>query len=126
MDPIWYGWNEDSARLAKLIDRTQSDVWLHERPKRSEMHPTTKPVELVKRAIINSSRPGAIVLDCFAGSGSTLMAAAASGRVARLTELDPKYCDVIARRYQEWSGETPRRNGVECNMLEETEEVENG
>jgi DNA modification methylase len=126
MDPIWYGWNEDAARLAKLIDRTQSDVWLHERPKRSEMHPTTKPVELVKRAIINSSRPGAIVLDCFGGSGSTLMAAAASGRVARLTELDPKYCDVIAKRYQEWSGETPRRNGEDCNMLEDSEEEQNG
>jgi len=120
-EPIWYGWNDDAARIAKVLDRTQSDVWLVDRPTKSELHPTTKPVELVKKAILNSSRPGAIVLDCFGGSGSTLIAAAAAGRVARLTELDPQYCDVIAKRYQEWSKETPLLNGEPYSLVEDDE-----
>lgn len=63
-----------------------------------------KPVELVERAIRNSSRPGDVVLDPFGGSGTTLIAAEKSGRQARLIELDPKYCDVIVRRWQEYAG----------------------
>ena len=63
-----------------------------------------KPVELVERALRNSSRPGSVVLDPFGGSGTTLIAADKSGRIARLIELDPKYADVIVRRWQDWSG----------------------
>ena len=63
-----------------------------------------KPVELVERAIRNSSRPGDVVLDPFGGSGTTLIAAEKSGRRARLIELDPKYVDVIVRRWQEYTG----------------------
>jgi DNA modification methylase len=63
-----------------------------------------KPVELVERTICNSSRPGNVVLDPFGGSGTTLIAAEKSGRVARLIELDPKYVDVIVRRWQDWTG----------------------
>jgi DNA modification methylase len=63
-----------------------------------------KPVELVERAIRNSSRPGDTVLDCFGGSGSTLIAAERSNRQARLMELDPKYVDTIVRRWQDYSG----------------------
>jgi DNA modification methylase len=63
-----------------------------------------KPVELVERAIRNSSRPGNVVLDPFGGSGTTLIAAEKSGRMARLIELDPKYVDVIVRRWQDWTG----------------------
>ncbi|WLQ13270.1 site-specific DNA-methyltransferase [Hahella aquimaris] len=63
-----------------------------------------KPVELVERAIRNSSRPGDMVLDPFGGSGTTLIAAEKSGRVARLIELDPKYVDVIVRRWEAFSG----------------------
>ncbi len=63
-----------------------------------------KPVELVERAIRNSSKPGDIVLDTFGGSGTTLIAAEKAGRVARLVELDPKFVDVIVRRWQEFSG----------------------
>ena len=63
-----------------------------------------KPVELVERTIENSSRPGNIILDAFGGSGTTLIAAEKTGRIARLIELDPKYCDVIVRRWQEWTG----------------------
>jgi len=62
-----------------------------------------KPVELVERAIRNSSRPGNVVLDPFGGSGTTLIAAEKSGRIARLIELDPKYCDVIIKRYAEYT-----------------------
>ena len=68
-----------------------------------------KPVELVERAIRNSSRPGDLVLDAFGGSGTTLIAAEKSGRCARLMELDPKYCDVIVRRWQDYSGEKGTR-----------------
>ena len=70
-----------------------------------------KPVELVERAIRNSSRPGDVVLDPFGGSGSTLIAAEKSGRRARLIELDPKYVDVIVRRWQDFSGGEATRLG---------------
>ena len=63
-----------------------------------------KPVELVERALRNSSRPGDVVLDPFGGSGTTLIAAEKSGRQARLIELDPKYVDTIVRRWQEYAG----------------------
>ena len=68
-----------------------------------------KPVELMERSIRNSSRPGDVVLDCFGGSGSTLIAAEKSGRLARLIELDPKYVDVIVRRWQDWTGKQATR-----------------
>jgi DNA modification methylase len=68
-----------------------------------------KPVELVERAIRNSSRPGDLVLDSFGGSGTTLIAAEKSGRAARLMELDPKYVDVIVRRWQDRTGKTAVR-----------------
>jgi DNA modification methylase len=68
-----------------------------------------KPVELVERAIRNSSRPGNVVLDPFGGSGTTLIAAEKSGRLARLIELDPKYVDVIVRRWQGWTGKQATR-----------------
>jgi DNA modification methylase len=79
------------------------------RPRVNDLHPTMKPVELVERAIRNSSRPGDIVLDPFGGSGTTLIAAEKTGRRARLIELEPKYCDVIVRRWEEWAGEKARR-----------------
>ena len=63
-----------------------------------------KPVELVERAINNSSKPGDVVLDGFGGSGSTLIAAEKTGRKARLIELDPKFCDVIVKRWEEYNG----------------------
>jgi DNA modification methylase len=68
------------------------------------MHPTVKPVALVADAIMDSSRRGDIVLDCFGGSGTTLIAAEQTGRVAYLIEIDPIYVDVTVRRYQEFTG----------------------
>lgn len=97
-EPIWYGWNSAAPRLQPLHDRTQSDVWNIPRPKRSELHPTTKPVDLCLRAIINSSVANDVVLDLFGGSGSTMVAAEKAARRCRMVELDPQYCDVIVER----------------------------
>ncbi|NLI20762.1 MAG: DNA modification methylase [Clostridiales bacterium] len=103
-EPIWYGWKEGAPRLCPLEDRKQSDVWDIDRPRKSDEHPTMKPVALVARAILNSSRPGASVLDLFGGSGTTLVASEQTGRQAYLMELDPRYVDVIVRRYLALAG----------------------
>ena len=107
-EPILYGWPEDAKRHW-CGDRDQGDVWHINRQNRNDLHPTMKPVELVERCLRNSSRPGDVVLDSFGGSGTTLIAAHKSGRRARLMELDPKYVDVIVRRWQTWSGESAVR-----------------
>ncbi len=102
-EPILYGWPEGATRHW-CGDRDQSDVWQIKKPHKNDLHPTMKPVELVERAIRNSSRPGNVMLDPFGGSGTTLIAAEKSGRAARLMELDLKYVDVIVRRWQDWTG----------------------
>ena len=102
-EPILYGWPEGATRHW-CGDRDQGDVWHFNKPRVNDLHPTMKPVELVERAIRNSCRPGDVVLDPFGGSGTTLIAAEKSGRQARLIELDPKYVDVIVRRWQEYAG----------------------
>ena len=103
-EPILYGWPE-GAKHHWCGARDQGDVWFIDRPSRNDLHPTMKPVGLVERAIRNSSPRGGLVLDPFGGSGTTLIAAERTGRVARLIELDPRYCDVIVER---WQGETGR------------------
>jgi DNA modification methylase len=105
-EPIWYGWNEDGPRLTPVEDRKQSDLWEIERPSKSELHPTMKPIELVQRSIVNSCKPGEIVLDAFGGSGSTLIACEQTNRKCRMVELDPKYCDVILARWEKFTGKT--------------------
>ena len=107
-EPILYGWPEGAQRHW-CGDRDQGDVWNIRKPQKNDLHPTMKPVELVDRAIRNSSRPGNVVLDPFGGSGTTLIAAEKSGRLARLIELDPKYVDVIVRRWQGWTGKQATR-----------------
>ena len=102
-EPILYGWLDGVTRHW-CGDRDQGDVWHIKKPHKNDLHPTMKPVELVERAIRNSSRPGNVVMDPFGGSGTTMIAAHKSGRKARLIELDPKYVDVIVRRWQEFSG----------------------
>ena len=102
-EPILYGWPEGANRHW-CGDRDQGDVWHFNKPRVNDLHPTMKPVELVERAIRNSSRPGDLVLDPFGGSGTTLIAAEKSGRQARLIELDPKYVDTIVRRWQDYAG----------------------
>lgn len=110
-EPIWYGWNEGAARLVPLQDRKQSDVWNVPRPRKSDLHPTTKPVELIVRALQNSSLVNGLVLDLFGGSGSTLIAAEKIQRRAYCCELDPKYADVIVQRYVDLTGNSIVRNG---------------
>lgn len=105
-EPVLYGWKPGAPHHA-VLDRSQDTVWEIDRPRRSAEHPTMKPVELITRALNNSADAGAVVLDPFAGSGSTLIAAHLTGRVARLIELDPRYVDVICRRYQEATGDKP-------------------
>jgi len=107
-EPILYGWPEGEQRHW-CGDRDQGDGWNIKKPQKNDLHPTMKPVELVERAIRNSSRPGNVVLDPFGGSGTTLIAAEKSGRLARLIELDPKYVDVIVRRWQDWTGKQATR-----------------
>jgi DNA modification methylase len=102
-EPILYGWKEGSDHYW-CGARDQGDVWFVKKPVANDLHPTMKPVELVERAIRNSSKSRDTVLDPFAGSGSTLIACEKTGRQARLIELEPKYCDVIIRRFQEFAG----------------------
>jgi len=105
-EPIWYGWNSEAARLAVVEDRKQTDLWQIDRPSKSELHPTMKPIELVQKSLVNSSKPGNIVLDSFGGSGSTLIACEQTNRKCRMVELDPQYCDVIIARWEKFTGKT--------------------
>jgi DNA modification methylase len=103
---IFYGWKPGAAHH-EPPDRKQDTVWEIPRPKASRQHPTAKPVELVVRSLMMSSDKGDVVLDPFGGSGTTMIAAHRTGRVARLVELDPRYADVILRRIQEVTGIHP-------------------
>jgi DNA modification methylase len=103
-EPILYGWREGSDHYW-CGARDQGDVWFVDRPVANDLHPTMKPVELVVRAVRNSSKSRDIILDPFAGSGSTLIACEQTGRFGRLLELDPALCDVIVRRWQDYTGQ---------------------
>ena len=100
---ILYGWKEGQQHFW-CGARDQGDVWHVAKPKRNRLHPTMKPVSLIERAIRNSSRRGDLVLDPFGGSGSTLIACEKTGRKAALVELEPKYVDVIIRRWEVYTG----------------------
>ena len=99
MEQIFYGWEASASRLHPLKDRKQNNVWEISRPKKSELHPTQKSIELVIRAIKNSSNMKDVVLDLFGGSGTTLIACEETERKCRMMELDPKYADVIVKRF---------------------------
>jgi DNA modification methylase len=88
----WYG------------DKSQSTLWEEKKPAANRIHPTAKPVELIERALLNSSKAGDFVVDLFGGSGSTLIACERRNRESRLMEIDPKYADCIVRRWQEYTG----------------------
>jgi DNA modification methylase len=102
-EPMLYGWKEGTDHFW-CGARDQGDVWFIKKPVKNDLHPTQKPVELVERAISNSSKGRDTVLDPFGGSGTTLIACEKSGRQARLIELEPKYCDVIIGRWQQHTG----------------------
>lgn len=102
-EPILYGWKQGNDHYW-CGARDQGDVWFVNKPVRNELHPTMKPVELVERAVNNSSKSRDIVLDCFGGSGTTLIACEKLNRQCRMIELDPKYVDVIVKRWEEFTG----------------------
>jgi len=137
-EPILYGWKEgarhyfagdftkttvieddldlDKMTKPQLLQKVQqlmasikTTAIHHDRPTKSNLHPTMKPVGLVRDMIENSSTEGQTVLDLFGGSGSTLMACETAGRACNLMELDPKYCDVIVQRWQEFTGKQATR-----------------
>jgi len=103
-EPVLYGWRDGTDHFW-CGARDQGDVWFIKRPMANLEHPTMKPVELVERALRNSSKTRDTILDVFGGSGTTLIACEKSRRQARLIELEPRYCDVIVRRWQEYTGE---------------------
>ena len=117
-EPILYGWR-DGADHYWCGARDQGDVWQIKKPHKNDLHPTMKPVELVERAVRNSSKTSDLILDPFGGSGSSLIACEKSGRRARLIELDPKYVDVIVKRWQDFTGAEATRagDGAQFNAL---------
>ena len=103
-EPILYGWKPGSKHRWEA-DRKQSTVWEIDKPQRNGDHPTMKPIALPAKAIQNSIKKGEIALDVCGGGGSTLIAAEQTERICYMAELDPKYCDVIIKRYEELTGE---------------------
>ncbi|MDY6322534.1 MAG: DNA modification methylase [Succinivibrio sp.] len=116
-EPCLYGW-KDGGPHKWYSDRSQTTVLEFDKPQRNGEHPTMKPVELFAYQIKNSSKRGDIVLDSFGGSGTTLIACEQLGRKARLMELDPKYCDVIVRRWEKASGgQAVRQDSVKFDSI---------
>jgi DNA modification methylase len=114
-EPIFYGYVA-GQKDAWYDDRCQSTLWEQNKPAANRIHPTAKPIELVERALANSSRVGDLVVDLFGGSGSTLIACERKGRKARLMEIDPKYTDCIVRRWQDHTGRCAVREGDEASF----------
>jgi len=105
-EAILYGWPLNGKKYFTEA-RNEADVWEYPRPRRNDLHPTMKPIALVERAIANSSLPEGTVVDPFGGSGTTLIAAERLNRTCYMIELDPAYCDVIVRRWTEFTGKEP-------------------
>ena len=102
-EPCLYGWKDGAGHLW-ASDRKQTTILNFDRPQRNGEHPTMKPVALFEYQLLNNTKGGDIVLDSFGGSGTTMIACEKNGRYARLMELDPKYCDVIIKRWQNFTG----------------------
>lgn len=102
-EPCLYGWKDGAGHLW-AADRKQTTILEFDKPSRNGEHPTMKPVALFEYQLLNNTKGGDVVLDLFGGSGTTLIAAEKHGRHARLMELDPKYCDVIVKRWQDFTG----------------------
>ncbi len=102
-EPILYGWKEGAAHYF-VDDRSQDTIWEYNKPRKNEEHPTMKPLELVGKAISNSSRRHESILDLFGGSGSTMIAADQLDRKSFLMELDEKFIDVTVKRYIKHKG----------------------
>jgi DNA modification methylase len=102
-EPCLYGWKEGAGHLW-ASDRKQTTILEFDKPSRNGEHPTMKPVDLFAYQMLNNTKGGDIVLDSFGGSGTTMIAAEKHGRHSRLMELDPKYCDVIVKRWEDFTG----------------------
>jgi len=103
-EPILYGWKEGAGHYF-IDDRKQSTVLEFDKPTRNAEHPTMKPIDLLVYLIKNSSKENQLILDLFGGSGSTLIASEQTKRICYTMELDPKYCDVIVKRWENLTGE---------------------
>jgi DNA modification methylase len=101
-EPCLYGWKDGAGHLW-AADRKQTTILEFDKPSKNGEHPTMKPVALFEYQMLNNTKGGDIVLDSFGGSGTTLLAAEKNGRHARLMELDPKYCDVIVKRWEDFT-----------------------
>jgi DNA modification methylase len=102
-EPCLYGWKDGAGHLW-AADRKQTTILEFDKPFKNGEHPTMKPVGLFEYQMLNNTKGGDIVLDSFGGSGTTLIAAEKNGRIARIMELDPKYCDVIVKRWEDFTG----------------------
>ncbi|MHB1266406.1 MAG: site-specific DNA-methyltransferase [Acidithiobacillus ferriphilus] len=103
-EPCLYGWKDGAGHLW-AADRKQTTILEFDKPQRNGEHPTMKPVALFEYQMLNNTKGHDIILDLFGGSGTTMIAAEKNGRNARLMELDPKYCDVIINRWQNFTGQ---------------------
>jgi DNA modification methylase len=103
-EPIFYGWSPGAAH-SFYGDRTHDTLWEFDRPHKSPEHPTMKPVALMAHAVTLSSAAGDLILDPFCGAGASLMAAEQEGRVCYAMELRPAYCDVIVKRWEQYTGQ---------------------
>ena len=113
-EPCLYGWKAGSSH-SWYSDRKQTTVLNFDKPVKSDLHPTMKPVASFEYQICNSSKGGDIILDTFGGSGTTLIACEKNNRNARIVELDPHYCDVIVDRYKSWCQENNREYSITLN-----------
>ena len=120
-EPCLYGWKEGAGHLW-AADRKQTTILEFDKPSRNGEHPTMKPVALFEYQMLNNTKGGDLVLDSFGGSGTTLIAAEKNGRTALLMELDPRYCDVIVKRWQDFTG----KQAVHADTGKTFEEVANG
>ena len=116
-EPCLYGWKEGAAHLW-ATDRKQTTILEFAKPSRNGEHPTMKPVELFEYQMLNNTKGSDVVLDSFAGSGTTAIACEKHGRLARLMELDPRYCDVIIKRWQEFTGQQATLETTEKTFAE--------
>ena len=120
-EPCLYGWTEGAAHTWNN-DRKQTTVLEFDKPRSNDQHPTMKPVDLFRYQINNSTKRNALVLDSFGGSGTTAIACEQIQRNARLMELDPRYCDVIVKRWEEFTGNTALCEPSPTHFEEETQE----
>ena len=104
-EPCLFGWKKN-GKHQWYAGRSETTVWEYDRPKKNDLHPTMKPVNLIAYPIKNSSMSSSIVLDPFGGSGSTMIACEQMDRICHMIELDEKFCDVIVNRFAEYVGST--------------------